>query len=188
MTMHFESSEEMEKLKILECSFVSGIKPDMIKFTVVLREVETYKENLQSQIEQILSDRLMRFTNVELQDIKEARKRFDKADIVYSQIRDKYLLLRKSTQTEIASATNEGSGAQRSNAIKPGPRLLSRWLSSHCHGGVHGVARHTLNLVTSTIKAYAKQSYLRFCFRIISPTKIYTLEVSLLFYDYDGLI
>ncbi|KAD3067005.1 hypothetical protein E3N88_34885 [Mikania micrantha] len=86
------------------------------------------------EIEQILSDRLMRFTNVELQDIKEARKRFDKADIVYSQ----------------------GSGAQRSNAIKPGPRLLSRWLSSHYHGGVNGVARHTLNLLTSTIKAYAK--------------------------------
>ncbi|GKA19949.1 hypothetical protein Tco_0699864, partial [Tanacetum coccineum] len=37
----------------------------------------------------------------------EARKHFDKADVVYSQIRDKYLSLRKSTRTEIASATEE---------------------------------------------------------------------------------
>ncbi|GKD21074.1 hypothetical protein Tco_1222777 [Tanacetum coccineum] len=37
----------------------------------------------------------------------EARKRFDKADAVYSQIRDKYLSLRKSTRTEIASAIEE---------------------------------------------------------------------------------
>ncbi|KAK1433972.1 hypothetical protein QVD17_10890 [Tagetes erecta] len=325
--------------------------PDMIKFAVVLREMGTYKENLRSQIEQILSDRLLRFTNVELQDIKEARKRFDKADVVYSQIRDKYLSLRKSTRTEIASAMEEelysarmifeqarfslvcalssveakkrfeflesvgeamdahlhyfkqgyelfhqmepyihqvlsnaqkcrenyhseqqalneriqeykkhidfgnkscniavanrdlthqtsrnshklvqavmqsaadgkvqnikqgylckrssnlrgdwkrrffvldnrgmlyyyrkqlsrpsGSGAQRSNNTEPGPGLLSRWLSSHYHGGVHDVARHTVNLLTSTIKRDAEQSDLRFCFRIISPTKIYTLQ------------
>ncbi|KAI3500226.1 hypothetical protein L1887_36044 [Cichorium endivia] len=46
-------------------------------------------------IEHTLSDRLLRFTNIELQDIKEARKRFDKADAVYSQIRDNFLSLRK---------------------------------------------------------------------------------------------
>ncbi|MCD7451810.1 ankyrin repeat and PH [Datura stramonium] len=47
---------------------------------------------------------------------------------------------------------------------------------SHYHGGVHEektVARHTVNLLTSTIKADADQSDLRFCFRIISPTKNY---------------
>ncbi|KAL0354978.1 UNVERIFIED_CONTAM: ADP-ribosylation factor GTPase-activating protein AGD1 [Sesamum radiatum] len=57
--------------------------------------------------------------------------------------------------------------------------LLSRWLSSHYHGGVHdekSVARHTVNLLTSTIKVDAEQSDLRFCFRIISPTKNYTLQ------------
>ncbi|KAM0033287.1 putative Arf GTPase activating protein [Helianthus debilis subsp. tardiflorus] len=325
--------------------------PDMIKFAVALRELGTYKENLRSQIEETLSDRLLRFTNVELQDIKEARKRFDKADAVYSQIRDKYLSLRKSTRSEVAYATEEelysarmmfeqarfslvcalsnveakkrfeflesvgeamdahlqyfkqgyelllqmepcihqvlenaqksreshcteqqalneriqeykrhidfgnkscnlsvsnrdlahqtsknsqklvqavmqsaaegkvqnikqgylckrssnlrgdwkrrffvldnrgmlyyyrkqmsrpsGSGAQRSNTTEPGPGLLSRWLSSHYHGGVHDVARHTVNLLTSTIKPDAEQSDLRFCFRIISPTKIYTLQ------------
>ncbi|XP_071728454.1 ADP-ribosylation factor GTPase-activating protein AGD1-like [Rutidosis leptorrhynchoides] len=69
-----------------------------------------------------------------------------------------------------------GSGQQKSGPAEPGPGLLSRWLSSHYHGGVHDVARHTVNLLTSTIKADAEQSDLRFCFRIISPTKIYTLQ------------
>ncbi|GJY68845.1 ADP-ribosylation factor GTPase-activating protein AGD3-like protein [Tanacetum coccineum] len=81
--------------------------PDMIKFAHVLKELGTYNENLRTQIEHTLSDRLLRFGNVELQDIKEVRKRFDKADAVYSHIRDKYLSLRKSTRTEIASATDE---------------------------------------------------------------------------------
>ncbi|KAL4584683.1 hypothetical protein LXL04_009291 [Taraxacum kok-saghyz] len=326
--------------------------PDMIKFAVVLREVGTYKESLRTKVEHTLSDRLLRFTNIELQDIKEARKRFDKADAVYSQIRDKFLSLRKSTRTEIASAMEEelynarmtfeqarfnlvsalssvetkkrfeivesvgeameahlhyfkqgyelllqmqpyieqvllyaqkarqsyyseqqalnervqeykkhidigskissnisvgngdmaqqyprnshkviqavmqsgaegkvqnikqgylskrssnlrgdwkrrffvldnrgmlfyyrkqlarpsGSGVQRGNTAEPGPGILSRWLSSHYHGGVHDVARHTVNLLTSTIKPDADQSDLRFCFRIISPMKIYTLQ------------
>ncbi|GJZ56416.1 heat shock 70 kDa protein 15-like protein [Tanacetum coccineum] len=38
---------------------------------------------------------------------QEARKRFEKANAVYSQIRDKYLSSRKSTRTEIPSATEE---------------------------------------------------------------------------------
>lgn len=62
-----------------------------------------------------------------------------------------------------------------------GSGLLSRWLSSHYHGGVHdekSVARHTVNLLTSTIKVDAEQLDLRFCFRIISPTKNYTLQVN----------
>ncbi|CAL5373127.1 unnamed protein product [Camellia sinensis] len=68
---------------------------------------------------------------------------------------------------------------QRSLASEPGSGLLSRWLSSHYHGGVHdekSVAHHTVNLLTSTIKVDADQSDLRFCFRIISPTKNYTLQ------------
>lgn len=39
------------------------------------------------------------------------------------------------------------------------------------------VAHHTVNLLTSTIKVDADQSDMRFCFRIISPTKNYTLQV-----------
>ncbi|KAF8400065.1 hypothetical protein HHK36_015940 [Tetracentron sinense] len=68
---------------------------------------------------------------------------------------------------------------QRNNSSELGSGLLSRWLSSHYHGGVHdekSVAHHTVNLLTSTIKVDADQSDLRFCFRIISPSKNYTLQ------------
>ncbi|XP_045823309.1 ADP-ribosylation factor GTPase-activating protein AGD3-like isoform X4 [Trifolium pratense] len=67
----------------------------------------------------------------------------------------------------------------RKNAAENGSGFLSRWLSSHYHGGVHdekSVARHTVNLLTSTIKVDADQLDLRFCFRIISPSKSYTLQ------------
>lgn len=79
------------------------------------------------------------------------------------------------------------SGSHGSNQLSPkknsgtenGSGILSRWLSSHYHGGVHderSIARHTVNLLTSTIKVDADQSDLRFCFRIISPSKNYTFQ------------
>lgn len=78
----------------------------------------------------------------------------------------------------------QGNGSRsvvhRNMTSENSPGLLSRWLSSHYHGGVHDekpVARHTVNLLTSTIKVDADQTDLRFCFRIISPTKVYTLQV-----------
>ncbi|KAF6176992.1 hypothetical protein GIB67_027792 [Kingdonia uniflora] len=69
------------------------------------------------------------------------------------------------------------TGQRNSSEMSPG--LLSHWLSSHYHGGVHdekSVAHNTVNLLTSTIKVDADQSDLRFCFRIISPSKNYTLQ------------
>ncbi|XP_075107555.1 ADP-ribosylation factor GTPase-activating protein AGD1 isoform X2 [Nicotiana tabacum] len=84
---------------------------------------------------------------------------------------------------QLSRPSFQGSGSpllsHRCSSPEPGSGLLSRWLSSHYHGGVHEektVARHTVNLLTSTIKADADQSDLRFCFRIISPTKNYTLQ------------
>ncbi|KAG8652717.1 hypothetical protein MANES_06G126100v8 [Manihot esculenta] len=77
------------------------------------------------------------------------------------------------------SGSGSQSSVQRNASADNSPGLLSRWLSSHYHGGVHdekSVARHTVNLLTSTIKADADQSDLRFCFRIISPVKVYTLQ------------
>ncbi|KAK8484603.1 hypothetical protein V6N11_024135 [Hibiscus sabdariffa] len=78
---------------------------------------------------------------------------------------------------------SEGPGSQlpsQRNRSEIGSGLFGRWLSSsHHHGGVHdekSVAHHTVNLLTSTIKVDADQSDLRFCFRIISPTKNYTLQ------------
>ncbi|KAF3327641.1 ADP-ribosylation factor GTPase-activating protein AGD3 isoform X1 [Carex littledalei] len=336
--------------------------PVMTKFTIALREIGTYKEVLRSQIEHILNDRLMQFVDVDLHDVKDARKRFDKASLIYDQVRDRYLSLRKGTKPDVASAIEDelhsarssfeqarfnlvtalsnveskkrfefleavsgtmdahlryfkqgyellhqmepyiqqvlayaqqsrersnydqaaliermqefkrqidresrwspsvpthspsalGDGIQaigrsshkmieavmqsaaagkvqtirqgylskrssnlrgdwkrrffvldsrgmlyyyRKQNSRPsggpissqrghgsgehGSGLLSRWFSSHYHGGVHdekAVARHTVNLLTSTIKVDADQSDLRFCFRIISPTKNYTLQ------------
>ncbi|KAF2307411.1 hypothetical protein GH714_026960 [Hevea brasiliensis] len=333
--------------------------PVMTKFTIALREIGTYKEVLRSQVEHMLNDRLLQFVNIDLHEVKEARKRFDKASLIYDQAREKFLSLRKGTKTDVATlleeelhtarsafeqarfnlvtalsnveakkrfefleavsgtmdahlryfkqgyellhqmepyinqvltyaqqsrersnyeqaALNErmqeykrqidresrwssngsngsngdgiqaigrsshkmieavmqsaargkvqtirqgylskrssnlrgdwkrrffvldsrgmlyyyrkqcskssGSGSQLSgqrNSSELGSGLLSRWLSSHYHGGVHdekSVAHHTVNLLTSTIKVDADQSDLRFCFRIISPTKNYTLQ------------
>uniref|UniRef100_A0A7C9CU10 ADP-ribosylation factor GTPase-activating protein AGD3 n=1 Tax=Opuntia streptacantha TaxID=393608 RepID=A0A7C9CU10_OPUST len=334
--------------------------PVMTKFTIALREIGTYKEVLRSQVEHMLNDRLLQFVNIDLHEVKEARRRFDKASLTYDQAREKFLSLRKGTKSDIASileeelhqarstfeqarfnlvsalsnieakkrfefleavsatmdahlryfkqgyellhqmepyinqvltyaqqsrersnyeqaALNErmqeykrqidresrwlsngsngspnGDGIQaigrsshktieavmqsaakgkvqtirqgylskrssnlrgdwkrrffvldsrgmlyyyRKESSKPstsstrssgqrnsselGSGLLSRWLSSHYHGGVHdekSVAHHTVNLLTATIKVDADQSDLRFCFRIISPTKNYTLQ------------
>lgn len=337
--------------------------PVMTKFTIALREIGTYKEVLRSQVEHMLNDRLLQFVNIDLQEVKEARKRFDKASLIYDQTREKFLSLRKGTKTDVATALEEelhsarttfeqtrfnlvtalsnveakkrfefleavsgtmdahlryfkqgyellhqmepyinqvltyaqqsrersnyeqaalnermqdykrqidresrwasngsngspngdgiqaigrsshkmieavmqnaakgkvqtirqgylskrssnlrgdwkrrffvldsrgmlyyyrkqcskpsGSSSQHSgqrNSSELGSGLLSRWLSSHHHhhhGGVHdekSVAHHTVNLLTSTIKVDADQSDLRFCFRIISPTKNYTLQ------------
>ncbi|XWS39416.1 hypothetical protein CRYUN_Cryun18bG0052600 [Craigia yunnanensis] len=332
----------------------------MTKFTIALREIGTYKEVLRSQVETELNDRLLQFVNFDLLEVKEARKRFDKASLVYDQAREKFLSLRKSTKSDIANVLEEElhntrstyeqarfnlvtafsnveakkrfefleavsgtmdahlryfkqgyellhqmepyinqvltyarqsrersnyeqaalnermqeykrqvdresrwssngsngspngdgiqaigrsshkmieavmqsaakgkvqtirqgylskrssnlrgdwkrrffvldsrgmlyyyrkqcsksseSGSQLSgqrNSSELGSGLLGRWLPSHYHGGVHdekSVAHHTVNLLTSTIKVDADQSDLRFCFRIISPTKNYTLQ------------
>ncbi|KAK8655319.1 hypothetical protein V6N13_107901 [Hibiscus sabdariffa] len=335
--------------------------PVMTKFTIALREIGTYKEVLRSQVETELNDKLLQFVNIDLLEVKEARKRFDKASLIYDQAREKFLSLRKSTKSNIANVLEEelhnarstfeqarfnlvtalsnveakkrfefleavsgtmdahlryfkqgyellhqmepyinqvmtyarqsrersnyeqaalnermqeykrqvdresrlssngsngspngdgiqaigrsshkmieaamqsaakgkvqtirqgylskrssslrgdwkrrffvldsrgmlyyyrkqcgkpsGAGSQLSgqrNSSEIGSGLLGRWLSSsHHHGGVHdekSVAHHTVNLLTSTIKVDADQSDLRFCFRIISPTKNYTLQ------------
>ncbi|XP_027191263.1 ADP-ribosylation factor GTPase-activating protein AGD1 isoform X3 [Cicer arietinum] len=330
------------------------------KFTIALREISTYKELLRSQVEHMLDDQLLQIVNVDINEVKEARKRFDKASLVYDQAREKFMSLRKSTKIDIATVIEEelknartsfeearfnlvaalnnieakkrfeflevftgimdahlryfqqgyqllhqmvpfisevldyvqqskesfdkeqislykrmqeykkqvyqesrlslngpygspigdsvhpfsrisnevvdvvkesaangkvqiirqGYLSKRSSNLRgdwkrryfvldsrgmlyyyrkpwgvsygsnqPSPRknsaaengsgLLGRWLSSHYHGGVHderSVARHTVNLLTSTIKVDADQTDLRFCFRVISPSKNYTLQ------------
>ena len=69
---------------------------------------------------------------------------------------------------------------QKKGSSENGHGLFSRLLSTHHHSGGHderSVAHHTVNLLTSTIKVDADQTDLRFCFRIISPAKTYTLQV-----------
>ncbi|KAK9926546.1 hypothetical protein M0R45_023770 [Rubus argutus] len=96
----------------------------MTKFTIALREIGTYKEVLRSQVEHMLNDRLLHFVNVDLQDLKEARKRFDKASLIYDQAREKFLSLRKSTRMDIAASIEEELNNARSSfeasPIQPG--------------------------------------------------------------------
>ncbi|PWA63389.1 F-box domain, cyclin-like protein [Artemisia annua] len=119
------------------------------KNTIVLREIGTYKEVLRSQVERILNDRLLEFVNIDLHDVKclsglllfdlyvskfcsgfmsnnfmleEARKRFDKASLLYDQVgfyvfwcihcclqkaREKLLSLRKGTKSDVATVLEE---------------------------------------------------------------------------------
>ncbi|KAH0922800.1 hypothetical protein HID58_022818 [Brassica napus] len=74
-----------------------------------------------------------------------------------------------------SSGNGNRSSVHKNMTSENSPGLLSRWLSSHYHDE-KPVARLTVNLLTSTIKVDADQTDLRFCFRIISPTKVYTLQ------------
>lgn len=79
----------------------------LTKFTIALREIGTYKEVLRSQVEHMLSDRLIQFASIDLQDIKEVRRRFDKASLHYDQAREKFLSLKKGTRLDVVSEVEE---------------------------------------------------------------------------------
>ncbi|CAH9116241.1 unnamed protein product [Cuscuta epithymum] len=90
-------------------------------------------------------------------------------------------VIQSTLEGKFQGTSSPSASSHRSSSSESGSSgLLSRWLSSHYHSGaVHdeiSFARHTVNLMTSTIKKDAEQSDLRFCFRIISPTKNYTLQ------------
>ncbi|KAF3329983.1 ADP-ribosylation factor GTPase-activating protein AGD4-like protein [Carex littledalei] len=74
--------------------------PVMSKFVTAFRELSTYKELLRTQIEHMLSERLMQFMNVDLQNVKDSRKRLDKAAIGYDQAREKFVSAKKGTRTD----------------------------------------------------------------------------------------
>ncbi|VFQ87228.1 unnamed protein product [Cuscuta campestris] len=81
--------------------------PDMVNCAIALREIGTYKETLRSQVEDVLIERLQHLAMVELPHVKEARKRFDKANVIYDQAREKFLALRKNTRLDICVAIEE---------------------------------------------------------------------------------
>jgi hypothetical protein len=57
-------------------------------------------------------------------------------------------------------------------------RFLNQRASSQSEDSL---SSHTIDLRTSTIKIDADENDLRFCFRIISPIKAYTLQVTITF-------
>lgn len=84
--------------------------PVMTRFTIALREIGTYKEVLRSQVEHMLNDRLTQFVSIDLQDVKnvkELRKRFDKASSHYDQVREKFLSLKKDAKPEVVADFEE---------------------------------------------------------------------------------
>ncbi|KAL2347100.1 hypothetical protein Fmac_001100 [Flemingia macrophylla] len=87
--------------------FVTLGGPVMTKFSIAMREISTYKELLRSEAEHVLNDRLLNMLNVDILDVKEARRRFEKASLVYDQAREKFMSLRKSTRMDIATVVEE---------------------------------------------------------------------------------
>ncbi|WJX42272.1 hypothetical protein P8452_29522 [Trifolium repens] len=94
----------------------------------------------------------------------EARRRFDKTFQVYDQAHEKFVSLRKSSKFDVAAVIEESLNqqcTQRNCANENNVGILSRLLSSQYHGVVpdeKSVARHTVNLLTSTIKMYTLQA------------------------------
>uniref|UniRef100_A0A0D9VIM2 Uncharacterized protein n=1 Tax=Leersia perrieri TaxID=77586 RepID=A0A0D9VIM2_9ORYZ len=66
--------------------------PVMSKFTTAFRELGTYKELLRSQVEHMLSERLMQFINVDLHGVK---------------AREKFVSVRKGTRPEVVTGLEE---------------------------------------------------------------------------------
>jgi Arf-GAP/coiled-coil/ANK repeat/PH domain-containing protein len=60
--------------------------PVMSKFTTAFRELGTYKELLRSQVDHMLSERLMQFIDVDLHGVKDCRQRLDRATVGYDQV------------------------------------------------------------------------------------------------------
>ncbi|XP_019158371.1 PREDICTED: ADP-ribosylation factor GTPase-activating protein AGD4-like [Ipomoea nil] len=81
--------------------------PIMSKFVSAFRELATYKELLRSQVEHVLVDRLTELLSVGLQDVKESRRRFDKATTAYDQAREKFASLKKSTRDDVITELEE---------------------------------------------------------------------------------
>ncbi|WJX51214.1 Adp-Ribosylation Factor Gtpaseactivating Protein [Trifolium repens] len=81
--------------------------PVVTNFFIALREISTHEELPRSQIEHMLNVRLLNILNVEIIDVKDARRRFDKASQVYEQACEKFKSLRKSTKFDVAAVIEE---------------------------------------------------------------------------------
>ncbi|CAL0304294.1 unnamed protein product [Lupinus luteus] len=81
--------------------------PVISKFITTLRELASFKELLRSQVEHMLIDRLTEFMTVDLQDVKDSRRRFDKAVHSYDQSREKFASLKKTTPGDVVIELEE---------------------------------------------------------------------------------
>ena len=81
-----------------------------------------------------------------------------------------YLFLLFSWKQGVSSQQTAGEGTGVFGRF----RFLNQRVSSQ---GEDSLSCHKIDLRTSTIKIDAEENDLRFCFRIISPVKTYTLQV-----------
>ncbi|KAJ7954497.1 ADP-ribosylation factor GTPase-activating protein [Quillaja saponaria] len=81
--------------------------PVISKFVTAFHELATSKELLRSQVEHVLIDRLMQFMNVDMKDVQDSRRRFDKANHVYDQAREKFVSLKKNTRGDVVAEFEE---------------------------------------------------------------------------------
>ncbi|CAN4080956.1 unnamed protein product [Withania somnifera] len=81
--------------------------PIIMKFISTLRELATYKELIRSQVEHVLVDRVNQFLTVDLRDVKESRRRFDKAASTYDQARERFSSLKKNARDEVVTELEE---------------------------------------------------------------------------------
>ncbi|KOM51029.1 hypothetical protein LR48_Vigan08g185600 [Vigna angularis] len=92
--------------------------PVITKFITTLRELASFKELLRSQVEHVLIDRLAEFMNIDLQDTKDSRRRYDKAVQSYDQSREKFVSLKKNTPQDIVSELEEVNSLMNVEAKK----------------------------------------------------------------------
>lgn len=81
--------------------------PIIMKFISALRELATYKELIRSQVEHVLVDRVCQFLSDDLRDVKESRRRFDKAASTYDQARERFSSLKKNARDEVVTELEE---------------------------------------------------------------------------------
>ncbi|GJP51239.1 hypothetical protein CLOM_g10414 [Closterium sp. NIES-68] len=81
--------------------------PVLGQFVMTLRDLTIFKETLKSQMEHVLHDRITNFVENDLNNLKEVRRRYDKAGRHYDQMRERYLSLKKGTKAEVAAEADE---------------------------------------------------------------------------------
>ncbi|XP_050918961.1 ADP-ribosylation factor GTPase-activating protein AGD2-like [Lathyrus oleraceus] len=92
--------------------------PVISKFITALCELATFKELLRSQVERVLIDRLSEFINIDMQNAKESRRRFDKSMQSYDQSREKFVSLKKNAHEDIVAELEEGLQNSKSSFEK----------------------------------------------------------------------
>ncbi|CAI5930450.1 unnamed protein product [Closterium sp. NIES-65] len=81
--------------------------PVLGQFVMTLRDLTIFKETLKSQMEHVLHDRITNFVENDLNNLKEVRRRYDKAGRQYDQMRERFLSLKKGIKAEVAAEADE---------------------------------------------------------------------------------